>query len=396
MKFGGTSVATDEGRASLRARVRQALDSGRAPVVVVSAMGRRGAPYATDTLLDLVDGCDDPHGRDLLASVGEVVSSVVVAHELTCDGIAARAFSGGDAGIVTDGVAQAATITEIFPSALLADVDEGVVPVVAGFQGIGPDGRLTTLGRGGSDTTACALGVALEASEVEIYTDVDGVMSADPRTCDGAAVLERLGADELFQMARHGSRVVHTPAAELALASGLDMRVRNTFSAADGTLVVADIAGYRPDAVATAVSHAADIARFEVRLPAAGGGASTDAQSRIYSAMADAGVSLDMFTPFGAALAFSVTESDRPRAEEVLRRLDLDFTSRSDLAKVTLVGAGMHGVPGVMARLAEALAGAGIGILQTADSHSTISVLVREERCGDAVAALHDAFELGD
>jgi aspartate kinase len=395
MKFGGTSVATAEGRASLRARVRQALEAERAPVVVVSAMGRRGAPYATDTLLDLVTGCDDPHGRDLLASVGEVVSSVVVAHELTCDGITARAFTGGDAGIMTDAVPEAATITEIFPSALLTAIAEGVVPVVAGFQGVGPDGLLTTLGRGGSDTTACALGVALEAAEVEIYTDVDGVMTADPRTCDGAGVLERLGADELFQMARHGSRVVHTPAAELALASGLDMRVRNTFSAADGTLVVADIAGYRPDSVATAVSHAEGIARFEVPLPAAGGGASTAAQSQIYTAMADAGVSLDMFTPFGAALAFSVTEADRSRAQRVLQDLDLDFTSRSDLAKVTLVGAGMHGVPGVMARMAQALSSAGIGILQTADSHSTISVLVRDERCGDAVAALHEAFDLG-
>ena len=395
MKFGGTSVATDGGRASLRARVRQALDAGRAPVVVVSAMGRRGAPYATDTLLDLVEGCEDPHGRDLVASVGEVISSVVVAHELTCDGMPARPFTGGDAGIVTDGVPQSATITEIFPAPLLTAVAAGIVPVVAGFQGIGPDGGLTTLGRGGSDTTACALGVALEAAEVEIYTDVDGVMTADPRTCDGAGVLTRLGADELFQMARHGSRVVHTPAAELALASGLDMRVRNTFSAADGTLVVADIAGYRPDAVATAVSHSTGIVRFEVALPAAGGGVSTVAQSHIYTAMAEASVSLDMFTPFGAALAFSVTADDAPRAEEVLSGLDLDFTLRSDLAKVTLVGAGMHGVPGVMARLAEALSGAGIGILQTADSHSTISVLVRGERCADAVGALHDAFGLG-
>jgi len=396
MKFGGTSVATVEGRASLRTRVRQAHDSGRRPVVVVSAMGRRGAPYATDTLLDLVAGCDDPHGRDLIASVGEVVSSVVVAHDLTCDGMAARAFTGGDAGIVTDGVPEAATITEIFPGALLSAIAEGVVPVVAGFQGIGPDGRLTTLGRGGSDTTACALGVALDAAEVEIYTDVDGVMTADPRTCAGVGVLERLGADELFQMARHGSRIVHTPAAELALASGLDMRVRNTFSAADGTLVVADIAGYRPASVATAVSHVDGIVRFEVPLPATGGGASTDAQARVYAAMADAGVSLDMFTPFGAALAFSVTEADGPRAKVVLRGLDLDFTSRSDLTKITLVGAGMHGVPGVMARLAEALSEAGVGILQTADSHSTISVLVRGERCANAVAALHDAFRLGD
>jgi aspartate kinase len=310
MKFGGTSVATGAGRASLRARVRQRLDDGHLPVVVVSAMGRRGAPYATDTLLDLVDGCDDDYGRDLVASVGEIVSAAVCAHELSCDGIPARPFTGADAGIVTDGVAGGATIEEIYPALLLATLADGIVPVVAGFQGIGPDGLLTTLGRGGSDTTACALGVALEADEVEIYTDVDGVMTADPRVCDGAEVLERIGADELFQMARHGSRVVHTPAAELAMAAGLDLRVRNTFTAEDGTLVVVDIAGYRPDAVATAVSHSHGVVRFEVPLPASDAGGSTVAQARVYRAMAAAGVSLDMFTPFAGSLAFSVPAAD--------------------------------------------------------------------------------------
>jgi aspartate kinase len=161
MKFGGTSVATPDGRASLRACVRRRLDDGRLPVVVVSAMGRKGAPYATDTLLDLVDGCEDEYARDLVASVGEVVSAVVCAHELSCEGVAARPFTGADAGIVTDGVSGNATIVEILPGPLLAALAEGVVPVVAGFQGVGPDGLLTTLGRGGSDTTACALGVAL-------------------------------------------------------------------------------------------------------------------------------------------------------------------------------------------------------------------------------------------
>ena len=318
-----------------------------------------------------------------------------MAHELTCEGITARAFTGGDAGILTDGVPEASAITGVTPAPLLAAVADDVVPVVAGFQGVGPDGRVTTLGRGGSDTTACALGVALDAAEVDIYTDVDGVMTADPRTCDEAGVLERIGADELFQMARHGSRVVHTPAAELALASGTEMRVRNTFSPSDGTLVVADIAGYRPDAVATAVSDVTGIARFEVPLPSETGGESPAAQARIYAAMADAGVSLDMFTPFGSALAFSVAGGDEERAADVLRKLDLHFTFSSDLAKVTLVGAGMHGVPGVMARVAEALSDAGVDILQTADSHSTISVIVPGDRRADAVAALHEAFELG-
>jgi aspartate kinase len=257
------------------------------------------------------------------------------------------------------------------------------------------DGRVTTLGRGGSDTTACALGVALEAEEVEIYTDVDGIMTADPRACDGAEVLEVVSADELFQMARHGSRVVHTPAAELALASGLSVRVRNTYSDHPGTRV-ADIASYRPATVATAVSHTCDIARIRVALNAAEGtGAHMLAQARVYEAMAESGVSLDMFTPLGDTLVFTVGFPAVDDACRVLDDLGLDHDVTRGLGKVTLVGAGMHGVPGVMARMARALADAGVNVLQTADSHTTISVLVDDSAVDRAVNALHEGFELG-
>lgn len=396
MKFGGTSVATDDGREAVVARVREALDASKAPVVVVSAMGRSGAPYATDTLLALVDGLPaDPRERDLLASVGELVSAVVVAHLLRGAGIAASAFSGPEAGIGTDGIPGSSAITDIHPAPLLSAIDEGVVPVVAGFQGMSEDGRVTTLGRGGSDTTACALGVALDAEQVDIYTDVDGVMTADPRSCTGAAVLESIRADELFQMAYNGSRVVHTPAADLALTSGLSVRVRNTYSDHPGTRV-ADIAAYRPSAVATSVSCIEDIARVRVALPAPEGTSShMAAQSRVYRAMADAGVSLDMFTPVGETLVFSVPETAITPATEVLSRLGLTHQVQARLAKVTLIGAGMHGVPGVMARAAEALAEAGVTVLQTADSHATISVLVPAEDVTTAVNALHDGFDLG-
>jgi aspartate kinase len=397
MKFGGTSVADVTGRVAIAARVQAALELGRAPVVVVSAMGRQGAPYATDTLLDLVNALPtDARETDLLAGVGEIVSAVVVAHELRAAGIDSVAFTGAEAGILTDGVQGNASITEIHPGALLAAIDEGKVPVVAGFQGIAENGRLTTLGRGGSDTTACALGVALEAEEVGIYTDVDGVMTADPRSCEGAEVLEVISADELFQMARAGSRVVHTPAAELALSSGLSMRVRNTFSDSEGTLV-ADIAGYRPLNVATAISHITGIARMRVGLGAHEGTLGhMAAQTRVYRAMADAGVSLDMFTPVGDSLVFTVAEPVLDRAAEVIHGLGLLHQSHRGLAKVTLVGAGMHGVPGVMARMAEHLVAAGVDVYQSADSHTTISVLVPAEQVHTAVRALHDGFGLGE
>jgi aspartate kinase len=395
MKFGGTSVATPEGRAAIAARVAEALELERAPVVVVSAMGRAGAPYATDTLLGLLgDLPSEPRERDLIAGVGEIVSAVVVAHELRGAGIAARAFTGPEAGIATDGVHGSSAVTEVHTGPLAAAIADGVVPVVCGFQGMGADGALTTLGRGGSDTTACALGVALQADEVEIYTDVDGVMTADPRACDGAEVLEVVGADELFQMAKHGSRVVHTPAAELALSSGLAVRVRNTYTDHPGTRV-ADIAAYRPASVATAVSHSHDVARLCVVVPAEEGTAEHMAsQALVYRAMADAGVSLDMFTPVGEQLVFTVAQSALETATGVLDGLGLAYEVRLGLAKVTLVGAGMHGVPGVMARLAEYLAAADVPVWQTADSHTTISVLVPAEDAERAVHALHEGFQL--
>lgn len=397
MKFGGTSVADATGRAALARRVTAALELGRAPVVVVSAMGRSGAPYATDTLLALVaDLPPDVRESDLLASVGELVSAVVVAHELRGAGIPAAAFSGAQAGIATDGVAGNAAITRIDPQLLVHAINDGRVPVVAGFQGMADDGTLTTLGRGGSDTTACALGVALHADEVEIYTDVDGVMSADPRTCSASEVLTTIRADELFQMAAAGSRVVHTPAAELALASGLAVRVRNTFSDHDGTMV-ADIGAYRPDRVATAVSHTHGVSRIRITLPSPEGTAGhMSAQTMVYRAMADAGVSLDMFTPLGSVLVVTIDDDALPQAAGVLADLSLECVVSSGLSKVTLVGAGMHGVPGVMARMAEYLAQAGVDVYQSADSHTTISVLVRTDDAEAAIRALHDGFELGE
>lgn len=395
MKFGGTSVVDERGRDALGRRVLAALELGKAPVVVVSAMGRKGAPYATDTLLGLVDGLPvNARETDLLASAGELISTVVVAAHLRAAGIDSVSFSGAQAGISTDDCFGAARITEIDPAALRATLDAGRVPVVAGFQGVTSDGSTTTLGRGGSDTTACALGVALDAESVEIYTDVDGVMSADPRTVDSASALTVIGAEELFQMARHGSKVVHTPAAELALSSGIGLRVKNTFSDHSGTEVV-DMRAYAPAGVATAVSHTEGIARFTVALPGPEDSPEhMGAQTQVYRSMAQAEVSLDMFTPAAGSLIFTVPESSAPMASVVLDRLGMGFAVRHGLAKVTLVGAGMHGVPGVMSAMADHLANAGVHILQTADSHTTISALVPATEVLTAVRALHHAFSL--
>jgi aspartate kinase len=398
-KFGGTSVATPEGRAAVRDRVREALAAGKTPVVVVSAMGRAGAPYSTDTLLALLEGFEAvPRECDLLASCGEVVSAVLVAHELRADAVSAMAFTGGEAGVVTDGTFGDARILAVDPAPLSAALASGVVPVVTGFQGVSTTGEVTTLGRGGSDTSACAIAAALNAEAVEIYTDVDGIMTADPRACSSARVLHALQYEELFQMAKAGAKVMHAPAAEVAMAAGVPVWVRNTYSPAPGTIIASAerLAAERSGRVATAVSHADGIVRMTVDIAESGEMDRMAAVTRVFAAMAGAGVSLDMFTPCGDALVFSFDAPQLSRAQGVLDTIGLPYATQEGLAKVTLVGAGMHGVPGVMARVAQALSDAGCDIVQVADSHYTISVLVAESASRRAIEALHREFELGE
>lgn len=399
-KYGGTSVADPEGRQALTERVRARLEAGDRVVCVVSAMGRAPSPYATDTLLGLVSASKaGDRERDRLAACGEIISSAVVADTLMDAGVPALSLSGVEAGVYTDGRYGCAEITGVDPASVATALDQGLVPVIAGFQGMSAEGDLTTLDRGGSDTSACALAAALGADEVEIYTDVEGVLTADPRILPSAEVLEVLDYDELFQMAKHGARVVHAPAAELARDAHIPLRIRSTFSGAPGTLVAgADtVAALGVTRVATAVSHVDGIARVVVDLPHDDGdGMHMEVQTRVYRTMADARISLDMFTPLGDVLVFSVAQERLGPTERALADLGLTHRIDRDLAKVTLIGAGMHGVPGVMARLAEALNGAGVTALQTADSHATISVLVWQNRRDEAVRALHEAFGLGE
>jgi aspartate kinase len=316
MKFGGTSVATQKGRSAIAARVSAALELGKAPVVVVSAMGRRGAPYATDSLLELVDGLPpDERERDLLASVGEVISAVVVAHELRGAGINAAAYTGPDAGIATDGAHGRGGHRR--PPARSAAVAEDR-PVVCGFQALRGWTR-DDLGRGAAIRPHVRRR-RLRAQEVEIYTDVDGIM-----TQTWARVRRRRGprghpADELLQMANTAAASSRA-SRKLAFASGLSVRVRNTYSDHPGTGVT-DIASYRPGTVATAVSHTCDIARFRVALPGDEGSPEhMGAQTRVYEAMADADVSLDMFTTVGDVLVFSVERSAVERRSAAPRRI---------------------------------------------------------------------------
>jgi aspartate kinase len=395
-KFGGTSVATAEGRRHAADRITEAVEAGCAPVVVVSAMGRAGDPYATDTLIQLATALSPdlaPRELDQVMSCGEIISSVVMTATLQARGLKATALTGGQAGIRTDDSFGSAHILEVRPDPVLALLRQGLVPVVAGFQGMTNQGQIATLGRGGSDTTASALGGALQAEVVEIYTDVDGVKTADPRLVPEARTLTVTTYDEIAQMAHYGAKVVHPRAVEIAMQHRVPLRIRSTFDPTPGTLITYSLesAGAWDQAgvsrSVTGVTHVTGLC--QVTLDGA-----DDQFVQVFRVLADAGISIDLINLSPGLCRFCVEERKAERAQAMLAELGFAPALRCDLAKVSVVGSGMRGRPGVMAVVAEALARAGVPILQTVDSHVTISCLVAARDLKVAAQALHAAFSL--
>lgn len=400
-KFGGTCVAEPRWRARSVERVLAARQEGFAVVVVVSAMGRAGDPYATDTLLGLVGesgGQADPREADLLVSCGEVIAVVLVSAALRGLGVDTVALTGAQAGIVTDAAFGNARIIRVETERLLAHLSRGCAAVVAGFQGATEDGEVTTLGRGGSDVSAAALGAALGAEVVEVYKDVGGIMTADPHLVPEARMIDVITYGELFQLAHEGAKVIHPRAVEIAMLANIPLRIRGAYDDSPGTLIVRDrrVAHGWLQAfegrVVTAVAHVADIAQIRV---ATGSGEHPDAVLPIFKALAAAGVSVDLINVLPEVKLFSVPEAVAEKTAEIIRALGFAVEARRRCAKVSVVGAGMHGVPGVMAAVAEAMNEAGVTILQTADSHMTISCLVERDQMERAARALHERFGLG-
>lgn len=396
-KFGGTSVASEESRRRLARRVLDAVKAEYSPVVVVSAMGRAPDPYSTDTLIRLARSVyfdTAPRELDLMMSCGEVIASVVVCNTLRAAGLQAIVLTGGQAGIITDDNFNNAQILKVEPSKIMESLSQGKVVVVAGFQGITEKGDVTTLGRGGSDTTAAAIGAALCAEVVEIYTDVDGIKTADPRLVPNARTIEQMTYEEICQMAHESARVIHPRAVQIAMKTGVPLRVRSTFEDAPGTLVTqkADVA-FWPEAKinrpVTGITHISGLSRIQIvnntrLIP----------MSKVFRHLADGKISVDMILVTKGLSSFVVNDEVVERAVHILRELGFDPVVQRDCAKVSAVGIGMRGVPGVMANVAQALDEAGVEIIQTADSHMTISCLVRSKDLEKAARALHSRFGL--
>lgn len=400
-KFGGTSVRTSAARDKVCDWVEGAIAAGETPVVVVSAMGRRGDPYATDTLLAMLEeaGPLDPEDRDLYLACGEILAAGVVAGHLARRGLKPRIFTGGGAGIITDDRFGDARIISLEAERLERALGTGWVPVVAGFQGVTRDGRVTTLGRGGSDTTAVALGAALKAERVDIFTDVDGIKTADPRLVPEARTIAQMDYEEVFQLAHLGARVIHPRAVELGRQFGVVIRVRSTFSEADGTWIVAgpphwDPWGHRrPERAVTGITHLDGLAQVEVT---PGEQASPYWALELFQTLGREEISVDLINVFPDRTYFCVPDGVASATEAAAARLGHRCRVWRGKAKVSIIGSAIQGLPGVMGTVMQALAEAGVEVLQSSDSHSTISVLVNREAVQSAVNALHRQFGLGE
>lgn len=390
-KFGGTSVANPEAREKAIQRVLAAKEKGYAPVVVVSAMGRNGAPYATDTLINMAREIDrevEARELDLLTACGEIISSVVMAQSIKAKGYPVTALTGGQAGIKTDTNFGNAQILEIDPNPITRLAKAGNIVVVAGFQGITEEGSITTLGRGGSDTTATALGVALKAVEVEIYTDVDGVMTVDPRVVPEAQVLDRITYREICEMAYQGAKVIHPRAVEIAMTEQVPIRIKNTFSDAVGTLIAQGAA----ERVITGLAQLTELVQLGINLN--NGQNSQANEVEVFKLLADKGISIDMISVLPKGIYFTVKEEAAEKAIQILKVAGFACTAQKDCGKLSVIGAGMTNVPGVMANIMDALHRAGVDILQTSDSEITISFLVPQQQLNKAVQLLHSKFAL--
>jgi aspartate kinase len=393
-KFGGSSLATAELREIAASRVLEARSRGLSPVVVCSAMGRSPDPYATDTLLGLLGPSRTGPNRDLMLGCGELISSAVFAELLNTFGVVAQAMSGGQAGFFTDDAFGDANIAHVDPRNIFAALERGIIPVVAGFQGMNAGGALTTLGRGGSDLSAIALGHALGAESVDIYTDVSGVMTGDPRRIVGAHAMDRVNYAEMTELAAEGAKVMHHRAADWARVTDTSYAVKGLRSNV-GTVIDE---GHKPNPMrpVTGVTAVHDITFFRI-IP----GDIDDAGERrkleivLFGRIAERDVSIDMININNAGIFFVCNSESVDAVRSQLIDLNLAVRVRPHCAKISVVGAGMRGASGVMYRVVQALVDAGIEIIQSTDSNITISVLVAEDEVVRAQQAIHDAFKLG-
>jgi aspartate kinase len=395
LKFGGSSVSGPDRIKSVAERIIKARLGAESVVVTVSAMGD-----TTDRLISLAgEVASDPPQRemDMLLSTGEQLSSALLAIAVSEKGYDCVSLTGRQAGILTDDVYANAKIINIKTDRILKELKNGRIVIVAGFQGINTLGDITTLGRGGSDTTAVALASALKANYCEIYTDVEGVYSADPNMVERAVKLESISYDEMLELASYGAKVIHLRAVEFAKKHGVVLHIRSSFNDTEGTWVMDDYKDERMERpLVTGVTYDAG----EVKISIFGLEDRPGVAADLFGKLADNNINVDLIVQNVseknlAAISFTIKEKDLSKAKKVLSRLkDIRVSVDADIAKVSIIGAGMQTHPGVAANMFRVLADKDINIEMISTSPIRISCVVKKSRIKDALKALHSGFEL--
>jgi aspartate kinase len=396
-KYGGTSVGTVERIHRVADRVAEARTAGHDLVVVLSAMSGE-----TDRLLRLaqqVTASPDERELDLLLSTGERVTIALLAMDLRGRGINARSFTGRQVGIITDSSHTKARIAKVTAERIREALAEGIIPIVAGFQGINERSDVTTLGRGGSDLTAVALAAALKADRCVIYTDVDGVYTADPNIVPTARRLDRVSYEEMLELASLGAKVLQSRSVEFAAKHGVPVEVRSSFKEGQGTLVMTEDADMERVAVSGVTGD-----RNQAKLTVVGVPDRPGVAARIFGPVAEANVNVDMIIQNVSQasltdISFTIPRADLPKAVSLVQRIAKDIEAKSvavteAIAKVSLVGVGMRSHSGVAARMFEVLSREGINIIMISTSEIKISCVIDEKYLELAMRALHGAFGL--
>ena len=396
-KFGGTSVADSARIEAVADNVEAEIQKGNKVTVVLSAMGK-----STDALIELAKEINpepDLREYDALVSTGEQISVALLAMALLKRGIKGKSYTAYQLGIKTNSSHSRARILDVEVSKITAELDNGVVPVITGFQGMNELGDITTLGRGGSDTTGVALAVALKADECQIYTDVDGVYTTDPRVCPKARLLKEVSFEEMLELSSSGAKVLQLRAVEYASKFNLPLRVLSSFNKGEGTLVQEE-KNIMERPIVSGISSIDSEAKLTMRgVPDIPGVA-----AKILSPISEAGIEVDVIVQNISAenntdFTFTVDKADAKKAEAILQEVSNSLEGGSievddDIAKISIVGRGMRAHAGVASKMFQALAKSEINISMITTSEIKISVVIKKSEMANAVSALHDAFDL--
>lgn len=396
-KFGGTSVSTPERRQQVADKILNAVNQGYCPVVVVSALGRKGEPYATDTLIQLAkQECPsiDQRELDMIMSCGEVVAGVVVSATLKGLGIEAVVLNGQQAGVITTAVHGDAQVLNINPKKILEQVAQNKVAIVTGFQGVTEAGDITTLGRGGSDTTAAAIGAAVKAESVDIYTDVDGMLTADPRAVKEAKKIPAITYEEAHQMALHGAKVIHPRAVEIAMRYNIPLRVKSTFSDGEGTLIAADPEGtlerLKKGKAVVGIAHQAGYGVLRMHNSKGFNFKNTEG---VFKELAAAGGDQDFISFAEKDMEIIAAQPVIEAIGEICAALEFEIEEKvTDCIKISLIGRGISYDSGIFAAFTELLYRNNIKVLGAFTGQFSVSAIVAADCAEQAMAALHKDF----